>query len=82
MNFSNRGALLSVSAFSAQIGILVAFVLGTFCHFYTTPKLSIGLTIVFAVLITFIPESPYYLIQINEIMVSEFNVIFLTLISH
>lgn len=73
--------MLAIPAFSVQIGILVAFILGTFCHFYTTPKLSIGLTMVFAVLITFIPESPYYLIQINEIMVSEFNVIF-SLISH
>lgn len=42
-----RGTLGSTVVLTVNIGILLAFVLGNFCDFFTTPLVVIGLTTVY-----------------------------------
>lgn len=64
-----RGVLGSTVVLSCNIGMLIAFTLGNFCDFYTTPIVVIGLTILFAVGILFFPETPSFLMKENQIAV-------------
>lgn len=67
--FSVRGVLGSTVMFCYNIGMILAFVLGAYCDYGTTPKVVIGLTIVFAVSFYFLPETPTVLIKQNKITV-------------
>lgn len=55
--------------FCYNIGIVLAFVLGNFCDYGTTPKLIIALTILFAVSMNFLPETPTALLKQSKISV-------------
>lgn len=65
-----RGVLGSTVVLSCNIGMLIAFTLGNFCNFYTTPIFVIGLTIVYALCIAFLPETPSFLMKQNKIEVN------------
>lgn len=56
------------SGVSTCIGMLVGFSLGTF-NFYVTPVAAIGISILFAILFVFFPETPSFLQQQNKITV-------------
>lgn len=58
-----RGTLGSTIVLNCNFGILLAFVLGDYCDFYTTPKFVIVLTCVFTILFYFFPESPSFLMK-------------------
>ncbi|XP_055302945.1 facilitated trehalose transporter Tret1-like [Sitodiplosis mosellana] len=64
---SIRGTLGSTMMLSGNTGTLLAFVLGNFCDFYTTPIVIIILTIIFAISFFFFPESPIFLFKQNRI---------------
>lgn len=65
-----RGTLGSTLALNVHSGTLLAFVVGNYCDYYTTPMLSIALITVFAILFYFFPESPTFLVKQNRISVS------------
>lgn len=44
--------------------------MGAHCDFYTTPLITMALTILFVVLFSFFPESPKFLIKQNRLSVS------------
>ncbi|XP_055302942.1 facilitated trehalose transporter Tret1-like [Sitodiplosis mosellana] len=71
-----RGTLGSTLVLIANMGILLAFVLGNFCNFYTTPKVIIALTIVFEISFCFFPESPKFLLKQNRISDTEKSISF------
>lgn len=64
-----RGVIGSTVVLSANMGFLLAFTLGTFCDFYTTPLFVIGLTMVYAVCFVFFPETPVFLMKQGKISV-------------
>lgn len=49
-----------------NIGMCLAFILGHFCNYYTTPKVVIALTVLFAIGFFFFPESPIFLLKQNK----------------
>lgn len=51
---------------TAKVGILVSSVISGFCDYYTTPKIVIGVTVLFAILLWFLPESPTFLLKQNR----------------
>lgn len=71
ISISVRGALGSMLIMNENIGVVLAFTLGTYCDFYVTPVVAIVLIIVFAVSFSFFPESPSYLMKRNREEVSE-----------
>lgn len=71
--FSVRGVLGSTVMFCYNIGMILAFVLGAYCEYGTTPKVVIGLTIFFAVSFYFLPETPTVLIKQNKLSVRNHN---------
>lgn len=44
--------------------------MGAYCDFYTTPLVTIALTILFVGMFAFFPESPKFLIKQNQLEVS------------
>lgn len=44
--------------------------MGAYCDFYTTPLVTIALTILFVAMFAFFPESPKFLIKQNQLEVS------------
>lgn len=52
-----------------DIGILLAFVLGTYYNYNMTPIVAIFLTVLFIVLFSFFPETPLVLVKRNQILV-------------
>lgn len=65
-----RGVLGSTLVLTANMGILLAFVLGNYCDYTMTPKVVIALTVLFVILFSFFPESPSFLMKQNQISVS------------
>lgn len=70
---SVRGALGSTLILAENFGILLAFILGNFCDYYTTPIVVIGITILCAGFLFFLHESPRFLVKRNKIFVSVFG---------
>lgn len=64
-----RGALGTIVSVGADLGTLLGYALGTYCSYDVTPIAAIALTIMFAVLFLFFPETPIYLVKQNRIMV-------------
>ncbi|CAD7088651.1 unnamed protein product [Hermetia illucens] len=58
-----RGALGTFFSFSCNIGILTAYVLGNYMSYNTSPYIFIGVTVLYFVLLLFLPESPIYLMK-------------------
>lgn len=57
---------------SENIGILMAFTVGTYFDFYATPKVAIVLAGLSGALLIFFHETPSFLIKQNRILVSIF----------
>lgn len=68
--FSNRGTLGAMLILSETIGILLIFIFGNYCDYYTPPKVAIALAALCGVLLIFFPESPSFLMKQNRILVS------------
>lgn len=64
--FRNRGTLVSSVTLGGNFGMILAFISGAFCNFYTTPIVVIALTIVFVILFSFFPESPTFLVKMDQ----------------
>lgn len=58
---------------TANFGVLVAYTLGNYCDYYTTPKFVIAAAILFAFLLVLFPESPTILMKQNKVKVNESN---------
>ncbi|XP_031633567.1 facilitated trehalose transporter Tret1-like [Contarinia nasturtii] len=71
-----RGFLGSTFILSANFGILLAFVIGNYCDFYTSPKVAIVLMIVYIVLFYFFPESPTFLAKQGNLLAAEDSIRF------
>lgn len=74
-SISIRGALGSTIMFTYNIGILIAFLLGNFCDYYTTPKLVLGLAVLFPFLFNSFPETPSYLFKQKQTTVSNYLIL-------
>lgn len=68
--FSVRGLIGSTLVLFCNTGILLAFVLGNYCDYFTTPKVVIAMMILFIALFFFFPESPSFLMKQNKVPVS------------
>lgn len=54
-----------VLSFNANMGVLLAFIIGAYGNFYTTPIFAIALLVAFTILFTFFPETPAFLVRQN-----------------
>lgn len=54
---------------SYNIGMLLAFALGSFFKYDITPKVTLAVYFVYVVFLFFLPESPSFLIKQNKITV-------------
>lgn len=70
MHFSVRGTLCSSMILAENAGLLIAYVLGQYTDYYTTPHFMIGLTVTCGLLLTIFPESPIYLMKRGKARVS------------
>lgn len=55
---------------SFNVGVLIVFTMGHFCDYYAVPKFVVMLTVLFAILLPFFPETAVYLVKQNQIAVS------------
>lgn len=70
-DFSIRGTFLSALYTIENFGVLLAYIIGNYFEFYAMPLFSIILIAIFAFLLSFIPESPTFLIKQKQFDVSE-----------
>lgn len=68
-NDSVRGALGTIVSVGADLGTLMGYALGTYCSYDMTPIVAIILTILFAILFLFFPETPICLLKQNRLLV-------------
>lgn len=54
---------------SANVGILISFLMGNYCEYGTTPKVVIGVTVLCLVSLYFFPETPTFLMKQSKISV-------------
>lgn len=71
--YSIRGALSTIVSVGADFGTLLAFALGTYCNYNVTPIAAIAVTVLYAVLFLFFPETPIFLLKQNQILVCMTN---------
>lgn len=67
---SIRGAMGTIVSVGADLGTLMGYALGTYCDYNITPIVAIIVTILFAVLFLFFPETPIFLVKRNQILVN------------
>ena len=70
MIFSVRGTLGSTMILADNTGLLIAYILGHYTDYHTTPHFMIGLTITCGLLLTIFPESPIFLMKRGKARVS------------
>jgi MFS family permease len=58
-----RGSLGSFFILSCNFGMLLMYLAGNLFDFYSTPKVMIILPVVFVMLFSFFPETPFYLLK-------------------
>lgn len=66
---SIRGFLGLTMALASNSGILIAFLTGNYCDYYTIPKVALVLSALFSTIFPFFPESPSFLFKQNRISV-------------
>ncbi|XP_037039592.1 facilitated trehalose transporter Tret1-like [Bradysia coprophila] len=71
-----RGTLGSLVILTTNLGLLLSFILGEFCDYNTTPKVTIVLIIIYAILFSIFPESPSALMKQNKITEAEKSIRF------
>lgn len=68
---SVRGTLGSITPVAGNVGVVIAFVLGTYSTYYSIPIFMIPLLVLFAIVFfIFFPETPLYLVKQDKIAVS------------
>lgn len=67
--FSVRGLLSSFVGIGFSLGLLLAYSLGNYCDYNTTPIYVIFTSIIFAVLFLMFPETPVFLVRQNKMKV-------------
>lgn len=65
--FRIRGALSSSVSLCGNVGIMLVYVTGNFFH--VTPIITIAMTILYAIMFYFFPETPTFLMTQNKISV-------------
>lgn len=66
---SVRGALSSTLMLTGNLGILAAFVIGTYSSYFATPMFAIVMNVLFVIMFSFFPETPLFLMKENKIRV-------------
>ncbi|XP_055302940.1 uncharacterized protein LOC129568722 [Sitodiplosis mosellana] len=56
-----RGTTVSSLVLTENSGILLAFIIGSYCDYYVTPTVVAALTVIFGVLLCFFPGTPTFL---------------------
>lgn len=64
-----RGVLGSSVTLFLHFGLLLAFLFGNYCSYYFPSIFMIALTVLFAILFWFMPETPIFLVKQNKIFV-------------
>lgn len=66
-----RGMLSATSTMSLTFGILLEFIIGSFLHWRTVALISLTPPILSLILLSFMPESPHWLIMHNKLSQAE-----------
>lgn len=74
--FRCRGALSSLLVLMSNFGILLGFAAGHFLSYEAVPRFFMIISILFIAIYSFMPETPYYLIKINEIEAAKKSLMF------
>lgn len=53
--------------------MLLAYIIGNYLDYYAIPIFTIALTVIYTILIPFLPEAPIFLVRQNKIEVSTKN---------
>lgn len=61
-----RGSLGSIMIFAINIGILLAFIAGTYLSYFVVASIMFFLPIVYIICFSFLPETPQFLIKQNR----------------
>lgn len=64
-----RGRLGSALVFGSNIGVLIAYILGTYLSYSTVPLVLLMITVVFVCGAIVIPDSPLYLMKKSRFQV-------------
>lgn len=72
-SFSIRGILSSVVPVGSNSGVLLAYVLGNYSNYIVTPIFAIISMALFAIVFSFLPETPIFLVKKNRISVNVLN---------
>lgn len=70
--YSIRGRLGSVMLFLRNIGILIAYILGATVDYKNIPFVCVVVPIVFGIIFLTLPNTPQYLLQKGQTLVSNF----------
>lgn len=62
-----RGQLGTIFMNARNFGILIAFTLGTYFDYITSSLFFTAITIIFLVAISFVPSTPQYFLQENQV---------------
>lgn len=65
--YSIRGSLGTLLSLTRTSGIVVGYALASWTDYYTVPYVCLSLTLVFAMIFVWLPESPEYLRHTNQI---------------
>ena len=60
---SVRGTLGSFYVLTSYVGVLFVYISGSYTSYYMTSYLTLGVTVLYLVAFSFMPESPIYLVQ-------------------
>lgn len=59
----------NIKSFAFFLLTVIAYVLGAYFDYYTSPKFAAALAVLYGVLFFFFPETPLYLLKQNKISV-------------
>ncbi|KAG4079717.1 hypothetical protein HA402_004422 [Bradysia odoriphaga] len=71
-----RGLLGASLIINENLGVLLGYVLGGFCHYSVLPAFAIGLNVLFVVCFVWFPETPAFLLKQDKISKSEKSIQF------
>lgn len=65
-----RGVLGTLPMLMQTVGMLIMYIIGAYCNYYTVISIVVGFPIVTALLLVKAPESPDFLVKRGKINVS------------
>lgn len=70
-HFRVRGALGTVSQLARNLGVLASYIAGTYFSYETVPYLFMGISVLFLVSFSSLPNTPQYFLSRNKFKVSQ-----------